>query len=285
MIGNEVFIEEKIREFIGEDLGFGDITTRLAIGKKLKVHATIICNEEACIAGLEEAAKVFTILGCKVQFFKKDGDKVSSNTPLMSIKGYARAILKGERTALNLLARMAGIATITQNTVLTAKKVNPKIKVACTRKTAPGLRFFDKKAVELGGGDTHRLRLDDCILVKDNHLKLANSITEVVSRIKKRVSFTKKIEVEVETISQAIEAAQSKVDIIMLDNMKIKEIRDVLEKLEEEKLRKKVLIEASGGISELNISEYAKTGVDIISMGLLTHSIKAIDINLVINKT
>ncbi len=279
MARNEILVDEKVREFLLEDIGFGDITTDSIISENLQTEATIFCKADAVVAGLEEASKVFTILGCTVKLLRKDGTPVEAGTPVMKISGSGKAILKGERTALNILMRMSGIATATQKALAEARKVNLHVRVACTRKTAPGLRYFDKKAVELGGGDTHRFRLDDCILIKDNHLKLVGSVKEAVKRAKK-VSFTKKVEVEVENLNQAVEVAEAGADIVMLDNMQPEEILRVLKELERKKLREKVLVEASGGMTEENIKEYAKTGVDIISMGALTHSIRAIDMNL-----
>ncbi|MEM2935718.1 MAG: carboxylating nicotinate-nucleotide diphosphorylase [Candidatus Bathyarchaeia archaeon] len=280
MARNEILVDEKVREFLLEDIGFGDITTDSIISEDLQTEATVFCNEDAVIAGLEEASKVFTILGCRVKLLKKDGASAEAGTPVMQISGSGKAILKGERTALNILMRMSGIATATQKVLAEARKVNSGVRVACTRKTAPGLRYFDKKAVELGGGDTHRLRLDDCVLIKNNHLKLVGSVKEAVKRAKERVSFTKKVEVEVETLNQAMEAAEAGADIVMLDNMRPEEILLILKELERKKLREKVLIEASGGITEENIKEYAMTGVDILSLGALTHSVRAIDMNL-----
>jgi len=280
MTGNEILVDEKVREFLLEDLGFGDITTDSIISEDLQTEATVFCKEDAVVAGLEEASKVFTILGCTVKLLKEDGASVRAGTPVMQISGSGKAILKGERTALNILVRMSGIATATQKALAEARKVSSRVRVACTRKTAPGLSCFDKKAVELGGGDTHRFRLDDCVLIKDNHLKLVGSVKEAVQRAKERVSFTKKVEVEVETLNQAIEAVEAGADMVMLDNMQPMEILGVLKELERKKLREKVLVEASGRITEENIKEYAKTGVDILSMGALTHSIRAIDMTL-----
>jgi len=227
---------------------------------------------------------VMGTLTCLVEFLKKDGSRVPPGTPIMSIDGPAQSILSGERTALNLLMRMSGIASATKRLVEKISDIHSNVRIACTRKTAPGLRFFDKKAVEIGGGDTHRLRLDDAILIKTNHLRLVGSIKSAVREAKAKGSFTKKIEVEVETRRQAIDAAEAGVDIIMLDNLEPKEIRETLRELEKRKLRKRVLIEASGGITEDNIMDYATTGVDVISIGALTHSIHAINLNLLIEK-
>jgi nicotinate-nucleotide pyrophosphorylase (carboxylating) len=277
---NEIMIEEKLREFLSEDLGFGDITTDSVIDDGVLACGTILCKEEGVVAGLMEASKVFEIFGCTVKLLEKDGNEIRVGTPILRVTGTARAILKCERTALNILMRMSGVATVTRIALVNARKGNSKIKIACSRKTAPGFRYFDKKAVEIGGGDTHRLRLDDCVLIKSNHLKLVGSIKNTFLEAKKRVSFTKKIEIEAETFDQAIEAAEAGADIILLDNMEVKEIREILLKLGERDLRKKVLIEASGRIDLGNVLEYAKTGVDIISMGYLTHSAKALDMSL-----
>lgn len=284
MGGHETLIDIRMREFLFEDLGFGDITTDSVIDSNIKVDARVVCREKAVIAGLEEASKVFKILGCTVKLLVKDGSKVESGKPVLHVTGPGEAILKGERTALNILMRMSGIATATNKALSKAKTVNPRIRVACTRKTAPGLRYFDKRGVELGGGDTHRLRLDDCVLIKDNHLRVVGTVKEAIKIAKERVSFTKKIEVEVEDVDQAIEAAEAEADIVMLDNMTPQEILQIIEELEKRELRKKILIEASGGVNLKNVKEYAKTGVDILSMGSLTHSLKAINLNLEIFK-
>ena len=156
--------------------------------------------------------------------------------------------------------------------------------IACTRKTAPGLEYFDKKAVLLGGGDTHRLHLDDMILIKDNHVAIVGNVKEAVKLAKKQASFSKKIEVEVSDVNEAIEAAKAGADIIMLDNFTPEKVKDAINRLKKENLRDKVLIEASGGINEKNIVNFAAAGVDIISLGALTHSAKALDISLEIRK-
>jgi nicotinate-nucleotide pyrophosphorylase (carboxylating) len=277
-------VERKIREFILEDLGYGDITTDSIIDKHIQARANVVCKERAVLAGLEEAKKVFTILDCTVELLERDGNDVNSGSIIMKVEGSGRAVLKGERTALNILMRMSGIATATRRILSKVKSKNPDLRIASTRKTAPGLRYFDKKAVEIGGGDTHRFRLDDCVLIKDNHIKLIGSVEKAVMKARKEVSFTKKVEVEVETNDQAIEAAKSGADIVMLDNMKPNEIQRVVKELEQRSLRKNVLIEVSGGITEENIKEYAEQGVDVISIGALTHSIRAININIEIEK-
>jgi nicotinate-nucleotide pyrophosphorylase (carboxylating) len=179
---------------------------------------------------------------------------------------------------------MSGIATTTKKLVEMLQKNGLKTKVACTRKTAPGLLYFDKKAVLLGGGDPHRLHLDDMVLIKDNHIKVAGNIEKAVKKAKEKVSFSKKIEVEVTRVNDALKAAKAGADIIMLDNFPQKQIEKAIKLLKKEGLLEKVLLEASGGITKENITEYASTGVDIVSLGEITDSPKALDISLEITR-
>ncbi len=273
-------IEEKVRDFLREDLGYGDITSEALIDEGQMAKASLYFREEGIVAGLNEAATVFSLLGCKVKILREEGAYASVDEVLMEVEGPARALLAGERTALNLVGRMAGIATTVENLSSKVSSVNPGVTVAATRKTAPGLRDMDKRAVDLGGGDTHRFRLDDCILIKDNHLSLLSSITEAVRRARTRISFTKKIEVEVGTLEEAEEAAMAGADIVMFDNMPPLEIERCLSTLGEKGLREGRIFEASGNITPENILEYAESGVDIISMGCLTHSVKSLNVKL-----
>ena len=278
--GHGVLTEEKIKEFLREDIGYGDITSAALLEDGQQARARIIFREEGVTAGLEEAASIFAALGCTVKLLEDNGSRVTSGTIVMEIGGQAKALLAGERTALNLLGRMSGIATAVAAADSKASKANPSVRVAATRKTAPGLRDLDKRAVELGGGDTHRLRLDDCVLIKDNHLSLELSVGEAVARARRRVSFTKKIEVEVRSLEQAVEAAETGADIIMFDNMPPSEISRCLNALNGRGLREGRLFEASGGITMENVEEYAATGVDILSMGCLTHSVSSLNVKL-----
>jgi nicotinate-nucleotide pyrophosphorylase (carboxylating) len=271
---------KKIREFLKEDLGHGDITSSSLIEAEQRAKARLFYREVGVAAGLEEAAMVFEILDCDVIPHACDGESVNPGDTLMKIEGSARAILSGERTALNIVGRMAGIATAVAEAQRIASEACPSIRVAATRKTLPGLRELDKKAVALGGGDTHRLRLDDCVLIKDNHLELVPSITDAIGRARERVSFTKKIEVEVRSLTEAEEAAEAGADIIMFDNMSPGEIRICLDTLKERGLHEGKLFEASGGITHENLGEYAGSGVDIVSMGSLTHSVRSLNIKL-----
>ncbi len=272
--------EDRIREFLREDIGFGDITTAALIEVGREAKARLYFKEEGVTAGLDVARAIFEVLGCEAELLVADGSRVPAGRTLMEIKGPARSLLAAERTVLNIVSRMAGIATSVATAQSIASKANPSLRVAATRKTAPGLRALDKMAVELGGGDTHRFRLDDCVLIKDNHLKLLPSVSEAVRRARDRVSFTKKIEVEVRNLEEAVEASEAGANIVMLDNMPPEEISGCLKALEEKGLREGRLFEASGGITIANLADYASSGVDIISMGSLTHSVRSLDVKL-----
>ena len=271
---------DKIIEFLKEDIGHGDITSSTLINADQRAKARLFYREAGVAAGLEEACMVFEVLGCVVVTHVSDGEIVDPGRTLIEIEGSARAILSGERTALNIVGRMGGIATAVAEAQRIASKESPTVRVAATRKTTPGLRELDKKAVTLGGGDTHRLRLDDCVLIKDNHLELISSITEAVGKARERVSFTKKIEVEVRSLEEAAEAAEAGADIIMFDNMSPEDICISLGALDDRDLREGKLFEASGGITHENLAKYAGSGVDIVSMGSLTHSVRNLNVKL-----
>jgi nicotinate-nucleotide pyrophosphorylase (carboxylating) len=206
----------------------------------------------------------------------RDGEKVSKGMDVLVVEGQLKKILLGERLALNFLMKMSGIATTTNAILKECRKHNPNVKVAATRKTTPGFRLYEKKAVVMGGGDPHRYRLDDAILIKDNHLRVVGSITQAVAKAKS-ASFTKKIEVEVETIEQAVEAAKAGADIVMLDNMSPEKVE--VASLAVKKLNDKMLVEVSGGLTSENVHKFAKHA-DILSLGWITHSAKAIHFNL-----
>lgn len=272
-------ISQLIR-FLEEDLGFGDITSELLIPKGLKTRGVIVAKESGVVAGVEEAEMLFKHFSIDVKINRKDGDIINPGDVVMEVEGEARSILMVERTALNILMRMSGIATETKKLVDMIREAGLNVKIAATRKTAPGLRALDKKAVMLGGGEPHRLRLDDAILIKDNHIALIGSVKEAVRRAIEKVSFVKKVEVEAKTLGEALEASESGADIVMLDNMRPEQIREVIERLRERGLYGKILLEASGRINPSNILEYASTGVHVLSIGYLTHSAKALDMSL-----
>lgn len=264
--------KKELSGFLSEDIGRGDITSSLL--SKKNISARIISREKAVIAGVKYTKEIFSLKGCKVRILKKDGQKVKPNQTIMNISGDARSILTCERTALNLLTRMCGIATQTNELV---NKIPKRTKLYATRKTAPGLRFFDKEAVKIGGGEKHRLRLDEMVMIKDNHIAVENSLLNLIRKAKRK---HKKFEVEVENNSDAILAAKEGATIIMLDNFTPGQIKKTIQNLKKENLRNKVKLEASGGINEKNISQYGKTGVDIISIGSITNSVKGIDVSL-----
>lgn len=277
-------LEKKFRKFVEEDVGQGDITTSLTIPSGTTVEAKVIAKEPGVIAGIEEALTFLESFGLQANQLVSDGSKAKPKTAILKIVGDARTLLSVERTLLNLLSRMSGIATTTSRLVEKLRKAGYKTRLACTRKVAPGLSHFDKKAVMIGGGDTHRLHLDDMILIKDNHLAIVGDIDTAVKKVREAVSFSKKIEVEVSTVEDALKAAKVGVDIIMLDNFTAEQAKKTVEELKKERLRSKVLVESSGGITEENILEFAAAGVNIVSLGELTHSAKALDMSLEIVK-
>ncbi len=279
-----MLIEDALRRFLDEDIGHGDITTDALVDPKTKATGTVICKERATVAGLSESIILLKLQGCQGEPKVRDGQEVPAGAIILEVRGSGSALLKVERVLLNLLSHMSGVATATAELVNIAKKNGSSTRIASTRKTLPGLRYFEKRAVELGGGDTHRLRLDDAVLIKDNHLALAGSITESVRKAKAKVSFTKKIEVEATTPDQAVEAALAGADIILLDNMTPSEVKKSVSLLEARKLRDRLLIEVSGGIIRENLASYAKTGVDVISVGSITHSAKAIDMSMELHR-
>jgi len=278
-------LEEKLRSILTEDLGKGDVTTMLLIPADSTVEAEVIARESGVIAGVEEVEVLAESLGLKVENLVSDGEEVKTGKVLMKISGKTRTILAAERTILNILSRMSGIATATRKLVNKLKRRKLKTRVACTRKVAPGLLYFDKKAVLIGGGDTHRLCLDDMILIKDNHIAVVGSVEKAVKTAREKVSFSKKIEVEVTRVEDALKAAKAGADIIMLDNFHPKQIEKAVKTLKKSGFYGKVLLEASGGITAKNILEFASTGVDVVSLGEITHSVKALNISLEITKT
>jgi len=278
-------LEEKLRSILTEDLGKGDATTMLLIPADSTAEAEVIARESGVIAGVEEAEVLAESLGLKVENLVSDGEEVKTGKVLMKISGKTRTILAAERTILNILSRMSGVATATRKLVNKLKRRKLKTRVACTRKVAPGLLYFDKKAVLIGGGDTHRLCLDDMILIKDNHIAVVGSVEKAVKTAREKVSFSKKIEVEVTRVEDVLKAAKAGADIIMLDNFHPKQIEKAVKTLKKSGFYGKVLLEASGGITAKNILEFASTGVDVVSLGEITHSVKALNISLEITKT
>jgi len=265
-------LKKELLRFLAEDLGKGDITSALLPRNKIK--ARIISRQNSVVAGARYAKEIFVLRGCNVKILKKDASKVKRNQTILEIFGTPQAILSCERTALNLLSRMSGIATQTNNLV---KKIPRKTKLYATRKTAPGLRFFDKEAVKIGGGEKHRMSLDQMIMLKDNHLLIGGSIEKLVKKAKSKYS---QVEIEVESQKDAILAAKAGATIVMLDNFSPSKVSRTIAALKKLGLRKKVKVEASGGINASNIHLFAKTGIDMISMGEITDSVIGIDLSL-----
>ena len=277
-------LEEKLKQLLAEDIGLGDVTTAAVVPSGLTVGATIKAKEAGTAAGLEEATVLAESLGLKVTAEVADGAALRKGQIIMKLSGDAQTILSVERTLLNLISRMSGIATTTKKLTEKLKKAQAKTRIAATRKTAPGLLYFDKKAVRAGGGDPHRLNLGDMILVKDNHIVVAGSIENAVKNAKQNASFSKKIEVEVARVKDALKAAKAGADIIMLDNFAPKQIKEAIDLLKKAGFFGKILLEASGEITTENLLEYAATQVDVISLGALTHSVKAFDVSLDITR-
>ena len=279
---NQYFnLRESLVRFLREDIGQGDLTSQYTVDKDLKSSSQIICKSEiAVVAGLEEAKIIFEICNCDSKALVNDGDIVKRGIRVMKINGNTRAILKAERTALNLIMRMSGIATDTKKFVDIVKTVSKDIKVMGTRKTAPGLRYFDKKSIILGGGHSHRNTLDELILIKDNHLAVTTSIQSAISNARLKAGKNMMIECEVSNTKSSVEAIKSGADIIMLDNFTPEMAQKTISYLRKSGLREKVLIEISGGVNISNIKDYALALPDMISIGSLTHSSNSIDFSM-----
>jgi nicotinate-nucleotide pyrophosphorylase (carboxylating) len=271
-------LRSELERFVGEDLGEWDDSSSLV--PEIPARAVIIAKEDCIISGLAEAAEIFDYFGLEAERLFDEGEFVPAASTVITVCGNARKILQSERLVLNFMARMSGISTVTRECVLRA---GGRARIAATRKTTPGFRRFEKKAVFLGGGDTHRFNLSDAVLIKDNHIKILG-LEESLCRARNQASFTKKIEVEVESLDDMLVAAKGGADIIMFDNMIPAEIAAGIELLQNYGLRARVLLEASGGITQDNIEEYAACGVDVISLGALTRNARWIDLSLEIEK-
>lgn len=276
-------LEEKLKQILSEDIGQGDVTAAAVIPPNLTVQAEVIAKQDGIAAGIEEATVLAECLGLKVKANISDGQKIRNKQVLINLSGDAQTILSIERTLLNVVSRMSGIATQTRMLTEKLREGKVKAKIAATRKSAPGLLYFDKKAVIIGGGDSHRLHLDDMLLIKDNHLAIVGNVQEAVKRAKANASFSKKVEVEVTKAEDALKAAKAGADVIMLDNFSPAQAKATSEALKKAGFGD-VLLEVSGGITAENLLEYAKAEVNIISMGELTHSVKALDVSLEVVK-
>jgi nicotinate-nucleotide pyrophosphorylase (carboxylating) len=270
----EIFIIKRIiQESLEEDIGFGDLTTN-GIFTTEESTGILISKQDGIIAGLPAAEKTWKLIDENVRFdyFAKDGDIVYKGQRIAALKGKIKTLLTGERVALNFLQRLSGIATMTFKYVNEVKDY--KVEILDTRKTTPGLRYLEKYAVSKGGGKNHRLRLDNAVMIKDNHINGCGTISEAVRRVRKNIPVTAVIEVETKNLEQVKEAVSMGVDIIMLDNMNINTMKEAVGII-----NSACLIEASGNITMKNVKQIAETGVDYISIGELTHSFKSLDIS------
>lgn len=265
-------------EFLREDLGRGDLTTASTVARDVRGMGKFLAKEDLVLCGLEVAEAVFAHLdpeSPEIETTYGDGDEIKSGTVFATLVGFADVLLAGERVALNLIQRMSGVATITRAYVNAIEGTNATI--VDTRKTTPGLRLLEKYAVTVGGGKNHRLGLDDGVLIKDNHIALAGGITEAITAAKLKVGHLHKIEVEISNWAQLREAIEAGADIVMLDNQTPEEAEKLVEMSRQ--MNPNVLIEASGGMDLDKVRFFAEAGVDLISVGRITHSAKAVDIS------
>ena len=271
-------IERIVRTALAEDIGLGDVTTEVTIARDSTVRAELVAKEDFTLAGIDVAEVAFHMLDHDVRFEKifVDGQSVRKGEVIAWLKGKASILLQGERVALNLLQRMSGIASLTAQYVAEVKGTSAKI--VDTRKTVPGLRALDKYSVRMGGGRNHRIGLFDGVLIKENHITAAGGISAAIGSAKEKLPHTLKIEVETQTLAEVEEALQAGADIIMLDNMSLAEMSQGVELI-----AGRALVEASGGVNLERVRDIADTGVDIISVGALTHSVSAADISMLFN--
>ena len=266
---NQLIIKKKLKEFIEEDCNFADVSSSV-IPENAETTAKIIDKSAGYISGLKEIEIIFDILNVSTVFKKEEGEAFKEGDLITELQGKTRDILLGERVGLNLLTHMSAITSTTKKFVEIIKNMGKNVKIACTRKTTPGLRIFEKKAVELGGGDPHRFSLDE-VLLKDTHLRFyKGDIEKLLGDIKKKVSFTKKIEIEIEEVGDVLTAAKNGADIIMLDNFTPDQVEDAIDLLKQNNLREHVIVEVSGGINPENIVDYLLSDPDVISSGQIT---------------
>lgn len=275
MILNQFYVDNLIKTALLEDINYVDITTDYLIPEDQENEAKFLAKADGVLCGIEVALRVFTLIQPDFQYevFIHDGEEVKKGDIIAKIKGKTRTILKGERTALNLLQHMSGISSMTNRIVKIVEGTNASI--ADTRKTLPGMRPLQKYAVTVGGGKNHRFNLSDAAMLKDNHIDAGGGITNAVTKLRTKLGHMAKVELEVRTLDELREALSVDVDVIMLDNMDNDTMREAVIIADG-----KALLEASGGITEETIRGVAETGVDIISIGALTHSVKAFDISL-----
>lgn len=272
---NDITLDKLIMNALSEDVGTGDITTESTIPETARAHGLYKAKESGVLCGIGVAARVFELIDRDIEFtpLKRDGDRIEKGEIIAEVRGKATNVLTGERVGLNLMQRMSGIATRTAEAVAQVEGTGAKI--CDTRKTTPGLRVVEKYAVKVGGGTNHRFNLADGILIKDNHIVAAGSITNAVRAARANAPHTLKIEVEVETFDELNEALDVGADIIMLDNMSCEDMKKAVGIV-----NGRAVTEASGNMGDRNLKEVADCGVDLISIGALTHSVRSLDISL-----
>ena len=272
---NRFFIEEHVKQALQEDIGFGDITTDYLTDEEDKMSCTLNTRVDGIFCGRDVFEAVFKILSDKVdiKFYFKDGDEIKKGDKIADIEGPARYVLMGERTALNYIQRMSGIATETNKYQKAVGEY--KAKIVDTRKTTPCFRAFEKYSVKVGGGSLHRFNLSDCAMIKDNHIKYAGSLTKAVEKLKQHISHAHKIEVECDTIEQVKEAVACGADIIMLDNMSLEKMKECVKLIDG-----KAIVEASGNVNLSTVHDIASTGVDIISSSAIVAKAPTLDLGL-----
>jgi len=269
-----------LQSFLEEDIRSGDLTTQALGPLDTRATGTVFARSRSIVAGIAEAVAIAEMRGLSHETLAFEGNWVEPGDVVLRLHGAAGTLLTVERVILNIMMRMSGIATKTYRLVERVREIAPHVRVAATRKTTPGFRFFEKSAVVIGGGDPHRYALDDMVLIKNNHIAAVGGISLAVRTAREYVSFSRKVSCEVRGLDEAIEAVEAGADIVLLDNLPPREIERIVETLKDRGLRERVVLEASGGITEENVEEYAVTGVDVISIGSLTHSYVSADFNM-----
>lgn len=274
---------ETLKMFLREDIRSGDVTVDALEDMDVPGVGVIYAKGRTMVAGVEEVAAIGKIMSLIGEPVVNDGAWASQGDAVFRLSGPVGRLLSVERVALNIMMRMSGIATKTYRMLEKARAANPKIILAATRKTTPGFRYFEKRAVTIGGGDPHRYSLDDMILIKNNHIAVVGSVREAVRMARSHASFSKKLSCEVRSLEEAVDAIEAGADSILLDNFTPKTLKDVVRSLSDKRLRNRVMLEVSGGVNESNIAQYAESGIDIISSGALTHSYESSDFNMLIS--
>jgi nicotinate-nucleotide pyrophosphorylase (carboxylating) len=279
--------QKLILSFLEEDIGIGDVTSEVLIPEDFCAEAEVWykrTTESAVMCGIQEACMALEICGCSTTKLVEDGAVLTNDQRVIVVSGNARGILKAERTALNLLMRMSGVATECKKYDMQLRKLGVNTLITATRKTSPGMRVFDKRAILIGGGHPHRMGLYDRILIKDNHIAIMGSASDCIVTARKHAGRNQKIECEVRSLDELISVVRAGADIVMLDNFSADNAKDAMCKLRDLGLRNRILVEISGGINESNFRDFAELNPDFISVGSITHSTKAVDFSMTVKR-